>query len=103
MAWHYPEALREALIRRFFWKILFSVENAELAVPRREQTHMVGCMHRALCCTAQVLFALNRRYLINEKGALDEAARFPLTVSDLPGRVTGLWSASRIRPSIGGT
>jgi hypothetical protein len=89
----YPEALREALIRRFFWEILFSIENAETAVPRGEQTHISGCMHRALCCMGQVLFALNRRYLINEKGALEEAGRFPLTTPDLPGRVAGLWSA----------
>jgi len=90
----YPEALREALIRRFFWEILFSIENAEIAVPRGEQTHISGCMHRALCCMGQVLFALNSRYLINEKGALDEAAGFPATISDLPGRVAGVWSAS---------
>ena len=37
-------------------------------------THIVGCAYRALCCMGQVLFALNRRYLINEKGALAEAA-----------------------------
>ena len=30
----YPLALREAVIRRFRWEILFSIENAELAVSR---------------------------------------------------------------------
>jgi hypothetical protein len=87
----YPEALREALIRRFQWEILFSIENGEIAVPRGEQTHIAGCAHRALCCMAQVLFALNRRYLIHEKGALEEAARFPLTIPELPGRVAQVW------------
>lgn len=89
----YPEPLREALIRRFQWEILFSIENGEIAVPRGEQTHIAGCTHRALCCLGQVLFAVNRRYLINEKGALDEAARFPVTIPDLPKRVASLWRA----------
>ena len=89
----YPEPLREALIRRFQWEILFSIENGEKAVPRGEQTHIAGCIYRALCCIAQVLFALNRRYLINEKGALDEAARFPLTLADLSARAGRVWQA----------
>ncbi len=33
-----------------------------------------------------MLFALNRRYLINEKGALAAAARLPVTVGDLAER-----------------
>jgi hypothetical protein len=90
----YPEPLRDALIRRFQWEILFSIENGEKAVPRGEQTHIAGCVYRALCCIAQVLFALNGRYLINEKGALDEAARLALTLADLPSRVARIWRAA---------
>lgn len=65
----------------------------EKAIARGEQTHVAGCVCRALCCIGQVLFALNRRYLINEKGALDEASHFPCTIADLPGRVAGVWQA----------
>jgi hypothetical protein len=89
----YPEPLREALLRRFQWEILFSIENGEKATARGEQTHIAGCVYRALCCIGQVLFALNRRYLINEKGALDEAARLPLTLGELPSRVAHVWRA----------
>jgi hypothetical protein len=87
----YPEALRDALIRRFQWEILFSIENGEGAAARREQTHIAGCAYRALACAGQVLFALNGRYLINEKAALQEAAGFPLTIPDLMERVTKVW------------
>lgn len=38
-----------------------------------------------------MLFALNGQYLINEKGALVQAADFPLTVRGLAGRVAELW------------
>jgi hypothetical protein len=66
----YPQPLRDALIRRFQWEILFGIENAELAAARNEQTHIAGCVYRSLACVAQIVFALNERYLINEKGAL---------------------------------
>jgi len=87
----YPEPLREALIQRFQWEILFSIENAEIAVAREEQMHIAGCAYRTLACVAQVLFALNQRYLTNEKGALREAAAFPLTIPDLALRSTDVW------------
>jgi Nucleotidyltransferase domain len=87
----YPRALREALIRKFDWEILFAIENAELAAARAEQTHVAGCAHRALACAAQVLFALNERYLINEKGALQEAATLPLAIPDIAERANDIW------------
>jgi predicted nucleotidyltransferase len=87
----FPAPLRDALIRRFAWEILFGIENGELAAARDEQTHVAGCAYRALACVAQVLFALNGRYLINEKGALAEAATFPLTIANLMGRTTQVW------------
>lgn len=89
----YPDKLREALLRRFMWEVLFSIENGEIAVARGEQTHIAGCVYRALCCIGQVLFALDRRYLINEKGALAEATQFPRTIPNLSERVTQVWTA----------
>lgn len=87
----YPPPLRAALIRRFQWEISFGIENAELAVARGEQTHVAGCLYRSLACIAQVLFALNERYLINEKGALQEAARLPLTIPHLAQQTNEVW------------
>ncbi|WP_234681672.1 nucleotidyltransferase domain-containing protein [Bradyrhizobium monzae] len=87
----YPRPLRDALIRRFQWEVLFGVENAELAIARGEQTHIAGCAYRSLACVAQVLCALNARYLINEKGALLEAARLPLTIPHLDEEAKEVW------------
>ncbi|MCC8982341.1 nucleotidyltransferase domain-containing protein [Bradyrhizobium acaciae] len=87
----YPPALRDALVRRFQWEILFSIENAELALPRGDGTQIAGCAYRALACIAQVLFALNGQYLINEKGALAQAANFPVTVRNLATRASEVW------------
>lgn len=89
----YPSALGRALIRKFRGEVGFSIENARLGAARRDQTHVAGCAYRALCCTAQVLFALNSQYLINEKAALDAAQGFPLTLADLAGRTQAVWYA----------
>lgn len=87
----YPQDLRSELVRRFQWEIPFSIENAEIAAARNERTHVAGCLYRSLACIAQVLFALNERYLINEKGALQEAARLPLTVPHLVEQSNEIW------------
>ena len=87
----YPKSLGEALIRRFAWEPLFAIENADLAAARGEQTHVAGCAYRVLACAAQVLFAANARYLINEKGALNEAATLPRTIPDLVTRAAEIW------------
>jgi hypothetical protein len=87
----YPEALRDTLVARFGWEAGFAVENAEIAMRRAERTHVAGCAYRALCCAAQVLFALNGRYLINEKGAVAEAATLPVTIEGLAEAEAGIW------------
>ncbi|WP_063196431.1 nucleotidyltransferase domain-containing protein [Bradyrhizobium sp. AT1] len=87
----YPRPLREALIRCFQWEILFGIENAELAIARGDRTHVAGCLYRSLACIAQLLFALNERYLINEKAALQEAAVLPLTIPDLVEQANEVW------------
>jgi predicted nucleotidyltransferase len=89
----YPEALRRSLVEKFGWEILFSIENGEIAIARGDRTHVAGCAYRALCCVGQVLFAVNRRYLINEKAALPQAALFPRTVSGLAEAVEDVWAA----------
>jgi hypothetical protein len=93
----YPDKLREAVIRCFQWEVLFSIENAQTAVPKGDQSYIAGCAFRSLACAAQVLFALNRNYLINEKGALAAAALLPLTVDNLAERARGVWQAIGLR------
>jgi hypothetical protein len=97
MARLYPEPLRQALIGRFLWEVLFSIENGEIAIPRGDETHIAGCAYRTLCCIGQVLFALNRRYLINEKGAVAAAAQLPLIVDNLAERASSVWRAIGLR------
>lgn len=89
----YPQKLQEALVRRFHWEVLFSLENAEVAVARGDTTHISGCVYRALCCVAQVIFAINGRYLINEKGALEEAEKLALSIPLINRTANQIWAA----------
>jgi hypothetical protein len=89
----YPEKLSDALIRRFQFETLFSIDNGRTAVARGEQNYIAGCAFRSLCCAAQVIFALNRRYLINEKGSIEAAGRLPMTVDNLRERAANVWRA----------
>ena len=50
-----------------------------------------------------MLFALNGRYLINEKGALPEAAGFPVTINNLMSHIADIWQLigeNRFEPAL---
>ena len=73
----YPEPLAEALTRSFGWESQFSLQTARTAARRGDVAYVCGCLYRAVACMAQALFAANRRYLLNEKGAVAAVDRLP--------------------------
>jgi predicted nucleotidyltransferase len=75
----YPPALRRELVRRYLWEADFAVATAAGAAGRGDLAYVSGCLFRAVACLVQVLFALNGRWFLNEKGAVAEAAEFPRT------------------------
>lgn len=83
----YPDALGEALIRSFFWEARFAVENAEHGSGRDDVNYVAGCVFRAVACLCQTLFALNRTYLLNEKGAVRGVEKLTRHPPDFAGRV----------------
>lgn len=89
----YPGALKETIVAKFGWEVGFAIENGELAARRGDRTHVAGCAYRALTCLAQVLFALNEQYLINEKGAIRIAAGLPITIPSLAASAKAIWEA----------
>ncbi|MBS0518513.1 MAG: nucleotidyltransferase domain-containing protein [Proteobacteria bacterium] len=83
----YPEALGEALIRTFFWEARFALENAGHGRGRDDPSYVAGCAFRSIACLCQTLFALNRTYLLNEKGAVAGVERLALKPVDFRRRV----------------
>ncbi len=83
----YPPALAEALIRTFFWESRFALENAAHGRGREDPAYVAGCAFRAVACLCQSLFAHNRAYLLNEKGAVAGVEKLADRPTDFASRV----------------
>ncbi|HYN18196.1 MAG TPA: nucleotidyltransferase domain-containing protein [Actinomycetes bacterium] len=86
----YPPRLRQTILRRNAWEAEFAVATAVGAARRGDLAYVSGCLFRGVGCLVQVLFALNERWLVNEKGSVREAAGFPRTPPDLADRVAAV-------------
>ena len=83
----YPDLLRKALIQKFAWEIDFSLEIARKSIERVDVSYAAGCCFRGVMCMLQVLFAINRAYWLNEKGAVAMADSFAWKPPELKSRI----------------
>lgn len=74
----YPETMRRAVIGKFVWEARFSLACARKSALDGETNYAMGSVFRAVCAWAQVVYALNRQYLMNEKRALGRASEMEL-------------------------
>jgi predicted nucleotidyltransferase len=73
----YPEALRRAVIQDYLFMAEFTLAAfAPKFAARADPYGTAACLTRAVNELVQVLFALNRKYPINDKTALAEVAEF---------------------------
>jgi len=84
----YPPALANALVDYFLFEAKFSLENAHKSVDRNDVNYLAGCCFRCVACLCQVIFALNGKYLTNEKGAVARAEKFGCCPTDFGRRIT---------------
>ena len=75
---HYPPRLRLALIQGQLWEARFALDTCRKSAARGDTFYVTGCLFRCAACMVQALFALNERYLINEKGSVEAADSLPL-------------------------
>ncbi|MDG4818983.1 nucleotidyltransferase domain-containing protein [Micromonospora sp. WMMD956] len=94
----YPEPLAKALVGQFGWESQFALHTAVTAAGRGDVAYVTGCAYRAVACLTQVLFATAGRYLVNEKGAVAEAATFPTTPAGFRGGVEAALAALSADP-----
>ncbi|MBN8581006.1 MAG: nucleotidyltransferase domain-containing protein [Anaerolineae bacterium] len=87
----YPEALQKAIFSSFAWEIDFSVGIAKKSIERADVNYAAGSCFRAVMCMLQVLFALNKEYWMNEKGALAITDRFAIKPADFRNRVNEIY------------
>lgn len=65
----YPAELRRALIEKHLFGARFEIEIAARPARRGDTMYVAGCLFRAAGFMTLVLYALNSRYFVNEKGA----------------------------------
>lgn len=72
----YPDALQRAMFEIFGFEAQFSSDLASKTVTRNDLYYLTAHIIRAISCLNQVIFAVNRRYCLNEKKAVQRASRF---------------------------
>ncbi len=72
----YPEVLKRAIVNRFLWGAEFTLSQAKKFAARDDVYNATGCTTRAVSALVQVVYALNERYFVGDKGALGEIERF---------------------------
>lgn len=102
----YPEALRAAAVARFLDEARFFLAISHKAAAQGDVAFVTGNLFRAEACLMQVLFAVNREWLLNEKGALRLADEFAVKPADLKARVEAAFDLSadpaRLKTSLAG-
>jgi hypothetical protein len=88
----YPPALAAALHKRFAWEASFALANARKSLDRGDVSYLAGCAFRAVASLCQVLFALNGKWLLNEKGAVAAVDGFALKPVDFSRRVARIYA-----------
>lgn len=74
----YPEKFRNAAVRKHLFDAEFEISICAKPAERADVMYVTGCLFRAAGFMTLVLYALNRRYFLNEKGAIAESRQFPI-------------------------
>jgi hypothetical protein len=91
--------MREAVIRKFLWEADFSLSCGRKSVLTGDVNYAMGSVFRAVCAWTQVLYAVNRRYLMNEKGAMKHIGEFdcaPRGMSDIVNEIYRLIGSGQL-------
>jgi predicted nucleotidyltransferase len=83
----YPPKLRKFLVHEFNWQIDIALASSEKSAARGETYYVAGSLFECAACMVQMLFALNEKYFINEKGSIDLVETFELKPKDFALRI----------------
>ena len=89
----YPEALRKSVVQDQLWGAEFGLAAFARKFAARGDTYgTASCLTRVVNQTVLALFALNRRYLINDKTSLAEIAGFECVPREFGTRVQAIFA-----------
>jgi hypothetical protein len=88
----YPPALKATIVQKSLWGAEFTLRFARDAAARTDLYNTVGSLTRALAHLTQALFALNERYFVNDKSAMEAIGSFAAKPEGYAGRVRRILS-----------
>jgi predicted nucleotidyltransferase len=74
----YPEKMRTAAVKKHLIDAEFEISIAAKPAERADVMYVAGCLFRAAGFMTLVLYALNRKFFLNEKGAMAESRGFAI-------------------------
>jgi predicted nucleotidyltransferase len=92
MVAEYPEKMRAALVRKHLFDSAFHLEIADKPAGRGDVAYVAQCLASATGFMTLVLYALNRKFYMNEKGSFFDSTNFPIRphrVHERVGRILG--------------
>jgi predicted nucleotidyltransferase len=66
----FPENYQKASIEKFLWECKFSEQCGRKAIGKGDILYAAGSLFRCAVSLLQVLYAINKMYMLNEKGSL---------------------------------
>ncbi|RPF47365.1 nucleotidyltransferase-like protein [Hydrogenoanaerobacterium saccharovorans] len=71
----FPENYQKASIEKFLWECEFSQQCGRKAIGKEDILYAAGSLFRCTVSLIHVLYAINRMYMLNEKGSLGRLLR----------------------------
>jgi predicted nucleotidyltransferase len=93
----YPAEMRGRIVSRYLFDARFMLETGRRSAARADVMHAAGCLFRVVAALVQVLYALNERYFVNEKGSVAEVESMPLRPTRWSANVASLLGATGTR------
>ncbi len=94
----YPPEMRAKIVSRYLYDARFMLETEQKPAARGDVLAAVGCLFRVVAAMVQVLYALNERYFVNEKGSVAEVERMALRPARWATTVASILGASGTAP-----
>lgn len=90
LAGDYPPGLKRGLVERHLWEASFTLETVAKSPKRGDVAYVAGALYRCVAALVQVIYAVNERYFLNEKGSVAAAADMKRSPKRFEERVNGV-------------
>lgn len=90
---HYPASIQRGIVNKFLWEAGFFLIFARKSIARKDVVYASGCFYRIAACLLQVLYAINKTYIMNENGALDKINTLTIMPPDFRSRIDDIFNS----------